>query len=81
MITLDAPSLALPLTKDSTLDEWLADEKGRALLESEHYDTPLVQDPEFVSVVGVLSKKTLAGFPGIGLDHRALDHLLTRLDA
>jgi len=81
MITLDAPSLALPLTKDSTLDEWLADEKGRALLESEHYDTPLVQDPEFVSVVGSMPMSTLAGFPGIGLNHRALDHLLTRLDA
>jgi beta-glucosidase len=81
MITLDAPSLALPLTKDSTLEEWLADEKGRALLESEHYDTPLVQDPEFVSVVGSMPMSTLAGFPGIGLNHRALDHLLTRLDA
>jgi beta-glucosidase len=81
MITLDAPSLALPLTKDSTLEEWLADEKGRALLESEHYDTPLVQDPEFVSVVGSMPMSTLAGFPGIGLNHSALDHLLTRLDA
>ena len=80
-ISLDAPSLALPLTKDSTLDEWLADEKGRALLESEHFDTPLVQDPEFVSVVGSMPMSTLAGFPGIGLNHRALDHLLTRLDA
>jgi beta-glucosidase len=80
-ISLDAPSLALPLTKDSTLDEWLADEKGRALLESEHFDTPLVQDPEFVSVVGSMPMSTLAGFPGIGLNHRALDYLLTRLDA
>jgi beta-glucosidase len=59
----------------------LADEKGRALLESEHFDTPLVQDPEFVSVVGSMPMSTLAGFPGIGLNHRALDYLLTRLDA
>ena len=80
-ITLDAPGLALPLTKDSTLHEWLADEKGRALLESEHADTPLVKDPEFVSVVGSMPMSTLAGFPGMGLDHRALDNLVVRLDA
>src|SRR4029453_12161601 len=47
-ITLDAPGLALPLTKDSTLQEWLADDKGRAPLESEHPATPLVKDPEVV---------------------------------
>ena len=80
-ITLEAPRLALPLTKDSTLHEWLADEKGRALLESEHRDTPLVKDPEFVSVVGSMPMSTLAGFPGMGLDHRAVDNLVRRLDA
>ena len=69
-ITLDAPRLALPLTRDSTLQEWLADEKGRALLESEHPETPLVKDPEFVTVVGSMPMSTLAGFPGMGVDHR-----------
>ncbi len=63
------------------MHEWLADEKGRALLESEHADTPLVKDPEFISVVGSMPMSTLAGFPGMGLDHRALDNLITRLDA
>ena len=78
-ITLDAPRLALPLTKDSTLQEWLADEKGRALLESEHPETPLVKDPEFVTVVGSMPMSTLAGFPGMGVDHSALDNLVARL--
>ncbi|HKH56806.1 MAG TPA: glycoside hydrolase family 3 C-terminal domain-containing protein, partial [Propionibacteriaceae bacterium] len=78
-ITLDAPRLALPLTKDSTLQEWLADEKGRALLESEHPETPLVKDPEFVTVVGSMPMSTLAGFPGMGVDHLALDNLVARL--
>ncbi|MDF2746374.1 MAG: beta-glucosidase, partial [Propionibacteriaceae bacterium] len=78
-ITLDAPRLALPLTKDSTLQEWLADEKGRALLESEHPETPLVKDPEFVTVVGSMPMSTLAGFPGMGVDHSALDNLIARL--
>jgi beta-glucosidase len=78
-ITLDAPGLALPLTKDSTLQEWLADEKGRALLESEHAETPLVKDAEFVTVVGSMPMSTLAGFPGMGLDHRTLNDLVARL--
>ena len=78
-ITVDAPGLALPLTKDSTLQEWLADDKGRALLESEHPETPLVKDPEFVTVVGSMPMSTLAGFPGMGLDHRTLDDLIARL--
>jgi beta-glucosidase len=78
-IILDAPRLALPLTKDSTLQEWLADQKGRALLESEHAETPLVKDPEFISVVGTMPMSTLAGFPGMGLDHRTLNDLVARL--
>jgi beta-glucosidase len=78
-ISLDAPRLALPLTKDSTLHEWLADEKGRALLESEHGDTPLVRDPEFVTVVGSMPMSTLAGFPGMGVDHQGLEGLVARL--
>ena len=71
--------LALPLTKDSTLQEWLADDKGRALLQSEHAETPLVKDPEFVTVVGSMPMSTLAGFPGMGVDHRTLDGLVARL--
>ena len=43
-ITLDAPRLSLPLGPDSTLHEWLEDERGRELITRR--DMQLLQDPE-----------------------------------
>jgi beta-glucosidase len=76
-ITIDAPRLALPLTKDSTLHEWLADEKGRALLENGP-ETPLVKDSHLISVIGTMPMSTLAAFK-MGLDHHALEDLVSQL--
>ncbi len=77
MITVDAPRLALPLSQDSTLHEWLADDKGRALLETGP-ETPLVKDPELINVIGTMPMSTLAAFK-MGIDHRALSDLIDQL--
>jgi beta-glucosidase len=76
-ITLDAPRLALPLSKDSTLHEWLADERGRALLENGP-ETPLVRDQHLISVIGTMPMSTLAAFK-MGIDHQNLEDLLAQL--
>jgi beta-glucosidase len=77
-ISLDASRLALPLSKDSTLLEWLEDEKGRALLESSS-DAPILKDPELIRVIGTMPMSTLAAFHGMGVDHKTLDNLITQL--
>jgi beta-glucosidase len=77
-ITLEAPRLALPLGKDSTLQEWMADEKGRALLESAS-DAPILKDPELIRVIGTMPMSTLAAFHGMGVDNDTLDSVLGKL--
>jgi beta-glucosidase len=36
------------------------------------------RDPELVAVVGTMPMSTLAAFPGMSLDHDALDELVRR---
>ncbi len=77
VVTLDAPSIAPPLSQDSTLHEWLADDTGRGLLTSN--GTPaLLKDEELVRVVGTMPMATLAAFR-MGFDQATLDHLVERL--
>jgi beta-glucosidase len=78
-ITLDAPSLAAPLGRMSTLHEWLADEQGQALLHHRFGDLGVLHDPPLLAVIGTMPMDTLAGFPGMGLDHDQLDELLAEL--
>ncbi len=73
-ITLDAPSIAAPLGPGSTLIEWLADERGRALLNE--LDVPLLKDPELIKVIGTMPMRTLAAFEGMVVDHANLDRLV-----
>ncbi len=77
-IRLEAPPIALPLTGDSTLAEWLADPQGTELLQG--LDLPILRDPGLVRVVGTMPMSTLASFRGLGLDHATLADLVTRLD-
>ena len=77
-VELDAPSIAAPLTRDSTLHEWMADARGRELLGGAGTDSPLA-DPALVQVVGTMPLSTLANFGMAGLDHPALDALVDRL--
>jgi beta-glucosidase len=76
-ITLDAPQLSLPLGPDSTLHEWLADERGRELLSEQ--EAPLLHDPELIKVIGTMPMSTLAAFHGMALSHDELKKLVAEL--
>ena len=77
MITLDAPRLSLPLGPDSTLHEWLEDERGRELLSRR--DVRLLQDPELIKVIGTMPMHTLAAFQGMAFSHDELEELVAEL--
>jgi beta-glucosidase len=76
-ITVDAPRLALPLGRDSTLQEWMADPTGRQLIEQEVADgqPAVVLEEELLAVIGTMPMSTLANFGGMSLDHDALDRI------
>jgi beta-glucosidase len=76
-ITLDAPRLSLPLGPDSTLHEWMEDERGRELLTKR--DVRLLQDPELIKVIGTMPMHTLAAFEGMALSHDELEQLIAEL--
>ena len=78
-VTVDAPSLALPLGPSSTLHEWLADERGSALLLAQKPTPKILSDPELVRVIGTMPMDTLAAFAGMGFDHAALQALVSQL--
>jgi beta-glucosidase len=79
-VTVDAPSIAAPLTADSTLHEWMADPVGAELLaEAAAAGQPdPTRDPELVAVIGTMPMSTLAAFGGMSLDHDTLDKLVER---
>jgi len=76
-ITIDAPRLSLPLGPDSTLHEWLDDDRGRELLAKR--DIRLLQDPELIKVIGTMPMHTLAAFQGMALSHEELNELVAEL--
>jgi beta-glucosidase len=76
-IAIDAPRLSLPLGPDSTLHEWLEDERGRELLSKR--DVRLLQDPELIKVIGTMPMHTLAAFEGMALSHEELEDLVAEL--
>ena len=74
-ITVDAPRVALPLTRDSTLHEWMSDPVGKQLLDEAVAagQSDAAMKGELLSVVGTMPMSTLANFGGMSLDHQALD--------
>ncbi len=76
-VTVEAPRLAGPLTRDSTLEEWMSDPTGRQLIEREVADgqSAAVLDDELVTVIGNMPMSTLASFGGMSLDHQSLDRI------
>jgi beta-glucosidase len=77
-ISITAPSVAPPLGRDSTLQEWLADEKGRELLIS-NGAPPILADEELVRVIGTMPMSTLAAFQGMAFDDQTLEKLVAQL--
>ena len=76
-VTVEAPSLSEPLTRDSTLQEWMSDPSGRQLIarEVEQGQPAAVLEDELVEVIGTMPMSTLANFGGMSLDHDALDRI------
>jgi beta-glucosidase len=76
-ITVEAPSIAAALTRDSTLHEWMADPLGRQLLEREAANGRQMSalSNELIGVIGTMPMSTLANFGGLILDHDTLDHI------
>jgi beta-glucosidase len=78
-LTIDAPSLAAPLSRDSTLAEWMADSVGRQVIEDEVAggQPSAVLNEELITVVGTMPMSTLANFGGMSLSHDALDRAVS----
>ncbi len=78
-LTIDAPSLAVPLSRDSTLAEWMADSVGRKVIEDEVAggQPSAVLNDELINVVGTMPMSTLANFGGMSLNHDALDRAVS----
>ena len=76
-VTIEAPTLSDPLTRDSTLQEWISDPSGRELIEGEvgQGQPAAVLTDEFIAVIGNMPMSTLANFDGMSLDHDALDRI------
>ena len=76
-IAVDAPTLAVPLTRDSTLQEWMGDPMGRTLIELavQSGQPASVLEDELIEVIGNMPMSTLANFGGMSLDHDALDQV------
>lgn len=76
-VTIEAPGLVAPLTRDSTLQEWLSDPIGRQLIEAEvkNGQSAAALQEDIIDVIGTMPMSTLANFGGMGLDHDALDRM------
>jgi beta-glucosidase len=83
VIDLEAPPIAPPVDRDSTLHEWLADERGRTvLLDADAHESlggGLLTDPSMVHVIGTMPMSTLANFGMKGFSHDRLDEMVARL--
>ena len=77
-IDVEAPSTAAPLSRDSTLHEWLADPAGSRVLGDAVAAGPL-SDPGLLQVVGTMPMSTLANFGMAGMSHDRLDELVAQL--
>lgn len=77
-IHLDAPSLQLPLSLDSTLHEWLADERAARMLR-ETAPAKLLDDEHLVQVIGSMPVHTLAAFGNMGFSLPSLQRMLDEL--
>jgi beta-glucosidase len=74
-----APPVSPELTRESALEEWLADPGGSAALHAAYAASGasgVLGDKGLVAVIGGFPLARLAAFPGIGLDRDALDVLV-----
>jgi beta-glucosidase len=84
-IEVSAPPLAVQLDGMATLEEWLAHPVGSSLLreavgvDERGHPRGILGNDELIRVISNFPISTLAAFPGLGIDHATVDHLLGRL--
>jgi beta-glucosidase len=86
---VDIPAPALPTTLDgmSTLEEWLADPAGSALLrkavgvDEAGRAKGILGDEELIRVIGNFPISSLAAFPGLGISHATVRALTEEVSA
>ena len=74
-VHVHAPSLAAPLTMDSTLQEWLGHSRVRQII-AEEASEMLAGNEELIKVVGTMPMSTLAAFGPLGLTRAKLQGIL-----
>lgn len=76
-MTVGAPSLPTPSTRNSTVHEWVDDPAGRALIDAEvaNGQPGAMLDEPLHGLVATMPISTLANFGGMSLDHDALDRI------
>jgi beta-glucosidase len=87
--TVDMAAPALPVNLDgmATLQEWLADPTGSALLHkavgTDETGRPkgILGNEELMTVIGNFPISTLAAFPGLGLSHAVVHTLIHQVSA
>ncbi len=84
-IEVTASPLIVELDGMATLEEWLVHPVGSGLLREaigvDEHGQPrgILGDDELLRVIGNFPISTLAAFPGLGIDHTTVDHLIERL--
>jgi beta-glucosidase len=78
IIAVDGPSIAAPLTRDSSLQEWCDDPVAHELMLTEIAagGPDPIGDEELRKVIGTMPMTTLAAFAGMSFDYETLDRLL-----
>jgi beta-glucosidase len=87
--TVDVAAPPLPVTLDAmaTLQEWLADATGAALLheavgtDDQGRPKGILGNQELLPVIGNFPISTLAAFPGLGLTHELVHALIDQISA
>lgn len=82
-VLIAAPSLAAPVTADSTLDEWFADAAARQVITATfdgRPQRPLFLDPDVVKVISNMPMRRIAASDSSGLSHGQLDAMLAALN-
>ncbi len=81
-LDVDAPRVSLPLTRMSTLEEWLADpEAGPRLIEAVGTDEAgqpvgILGNPVLISIIGNFPISTLSVFGGLGITEDVLREIV-----
>ncbi|MFT4216455.1 MAG: glycoside hydrolase family 3 C-terminal domain-containing protein [Micropruina sp.] len=82
-IQIEAPRVAAPLTRLSTLFEWADDPAGRDLLAmiSGDQGSSRLLEPDTIQGMGTQPMQSIAAFPSLGVDLTRLDAAVERLSA